>query len=213
MILLLFLSCLIVSCLTLSWLKIWGKMTDSTPATKNHSEANVLLNQEPLPVSDSSEQPPQENGDSSSVPKAPEQAELAAALKGPKEARLQRTSRPPPYRSPQKSPLPSRDASPASGTDAGGPEAPDTSGPSSPTRPQARGRALSREDQKQAHIKRQLMTKFILGSFDDNSSDEDPGMSSFRESSRRGSRASLGALSLEAARTAGDSESPVPTMR
>ncbi|XP_054450078.1 acetyl-CoA carboxylase 2 isoform X1 [Pteronotus mesoamericanus] len=218
MTLLFFLTCLIISWLTLSWLKIWGKMTDSTPVTKSNSEANALPNQEPLPVSDSSEEPTQKNGDSSSVPRTPDhpgpadQAELDS-LKGPKDACLQRTSRPPLYRNPQKSPVPSRDASPANGTGTRGSEAPNTNGLSSPTRPQARGRALSKEDQKQAHIKRQLMTKFILGSFDDNSSDEDPGTGSFRESSRRGSRASLGALSLDAARFAGDSESTVPTMR
>ena len=186
-------------------------MTDSTPATKNHSEGDILLNQESLPASDSSEEPLQKNGDSSSGPKTPDQAE-PASLKGRKDASLKRTSRPPPYRNPQKSPLPSRDASPANGTGTRSPEAPDTNVLSSPTRPQARGRALSREDQKQAHIKSQLMTKFILGSFDDNSSDEDASVGS-RESSRRGSRASLGGLPLEAARTAGDSESSVPTMR
>ena len=57
------------------------------------------------------------------------------------------------------------------------------------------------------------MTNFILGSFDDNSSDEDPGAGLFRESPRKGSRASLGTLSLEAAHTAGEPENPVPTIR
>ncbi|ELK31457.1 Acetyl-CoA carboxylase 2 [Myotis davidii] len=57
------------------------------------------------------------------------------------------------------------------------------------------------------------MTNFILGSFDDNSSDEEPGTGSGREASRKGSRASLGALTLEALRAAGDSETLVPAMR
>uniref|UniRef100_G3TBG5 acetyl-CoA carboxylase n=1 Tax=Loxodonta africana TaxID=9785 RepID=G3TBG5_LOXAF len=92
--------------------------------------------------------------------------------------------------------------------------APETNGLSSPARPQGQqARSSSKEDKKQAHIKRQLMTNFILGSFDDNSSDEDPGTSLFRESSRKGSRASLGALSLDAALTAGEPENTVPNMR
>lgn len=57
------------------------------------------------------------------------------------------------------------------------------------------------------------MTNFILGSFDDYSSDEDSVAGSSRESTRKGSRASLGALSLEAALTAGEAETRVPTMR
>jgi acetyl-CoA carboxylase/biotin carboxylase 2 len=56
------------------------------------------------------------------------------------------------------------------------------------------------------------MTTFILGSFDDNSSDEDLGVS-FRESSRKNSRASLGTLFLEAAGTASEADAHVPTMR
>ncbi|XP_005869738.1 PREDICTED: acetyl-CoA carboxylase 2 isoform X2 [Myotis brandtii] len=212
MTLLLFLCCLILSCLTFSWLKIWGKMTDSKPVTKNKSEASFIPSQEPFPASNSSEEPPQKNGDNSSLPKTPSQAEPASP-KGPKDADRQRTSRPPRHRNPSKSPLPSRDASPANGTRTQGLEAPDTNGLSSPARPQARARTLSKEDQKQAHIKRQLMTNFILGSFDDNSSDEEPGAGPGRDSSRKGSRASLGALTLEALRAAGDSETLVPAMR
>ncbi|XP_029777234.1 acetyl-CoA carboxylase 2 isoform X3 [Suricata suricatta] len=74
-------------------------------------------------------------------------------------------------------------------------------------------RPLSKEDEKQEHIKRQLMTNFILGSFDDYSSDEDPSAGFFRESSRKGSRASLGTLSLEAALTVGEPENLIPTIR
>ncbi|XP_066116448.1 acetyl-CoA carboxylase 2 isoform X1 [Saccopteryx bilineata] len=208
MVLLLFLSCLIF----FSWLKIWGKMTDSQPITKTKPEASFIASQEPLPASDSSEEPLQSNGDSSSLPKSSNQAE-PASHKGPKDACQRRASRPPPHRNPPRSPLPSRDASPASGTRTQGLEVPDTNGLSLPGRSQARARPLSKEDEKQEHIKRQLMTNFILGSFDDNSSDEDPGTASFRDSSRKGSRASLGTLSLEAARIAGGSESPIPTIR
>ncbi|XP_045441590.1 acetyl-CoA carboxylase 2 isoform X4 [Pipistrellus kuhlii] len=213
MTLLLCLCCLIFSCLTFSWLKIWGKMTDATPAAKNKPEASFVPSQEPLPAPNSSEEPPQKNGDSGPLPKTPNQEE-PASQKSPKDADWQRTSRPPRHRHPSRSPLPSRDASPASGIRTPGLEAPDANGLSSPpARPQARVRALSKEDQKQARLKRQLMTNFILGSFDDNSSDEDAGAGPGRESSRRGSRASLGALTLEAARAAGDSEALVPAMR
>ncbi|XP_036132271.1 acetyl-CoA carboxylase 2 isoform X1 [Molossus molossus] len=212
MILLLFLLCLIFSCLTFSCLKIWGKMTDSTPVTKSKLEASSAPSREPLPAAGSTEEPQQKKGDNSPLPKTPHPPEPASP-EGPKDACRQRAPRPPPHRNPPKSPLPSRDASPASGTRTQGLEAPDTNGLSSPAKPQARSRLLSKEDQKQAHIKRQLMTNFILGSFDDNSSDEDPGTGSVRDSSRRGSRASLGALTLEAARIAGDSETLVPTMR
>lgn len=213
MTLLLFLSCLIFSCLTFSWLKIWGKMTDSKPVAKDNPEASFIPSEEPFPASDSSGEPPQKNGNNSSLPKTPNQAELASH-KDPKDACWQRTSRPPPHRNPLKKPLSSGDTSPANGTGTQGLEAPDPSGPSSPARLQGqRARTLSKEDEKQAHIRKQLMTKFILGSFDDNSSDEDPGTGLFRESSRKGSRASLGALSLDAALTTGDSETPVSTIR
>lgn len=57
------------------------------------------------------------------------------------------------------------------------------------------------------------MTNFILGSFDDNSSDEDPSTGSVKDSSRKGSRASLGTLSLEAVLNTSDPESHAPTMR
>ncbi|XP_039717703.1 acetyl-CoA carboxylase 2 isoform X1 [Pteropus medius] len=209
---LVFLSCLIFSYLTFSLLKIWGKMTD-IKAVREKSEANFVPSQEPFPASDSSEEPLQKNGDSSSLPETPNQAELASH-KGPKDACQQRTSKPPLHRNPPRNSVPSSDDSPANGTGTQGLEALDTSGLSSPARSQGqRARPLSAEDKKQAHIKRQLMTNFILGSFDDNSSDEDPGPGSFGESSRRGSRASLGALSLEAALTSGDSETPAPTIR
>ncbi|TKC41406.1 hypothetical protein EI555_005588, partial [Monodon monoceros] len=102
----------------------------------------------------------------------------------------------------------------ANGTENEGLETPNTSGPSVLARPQGqRVRTLSKEDRKRAYIKRQLMTNFILGSFDDNSSDEDSGTGLFRESSRKGSRASLGTLSLEAAQTASETETPVPAIR
>ncbi|XP_041504337.1 acetyl-CoA carboxylase 2 isoform X3 [Microtus oregoni] len=129
MVLLLFLTCLVFSCLTFSWLKFWGTMTDFKPLTSSKVEASLLSSEE-------SDRPPGQQ------------------------------AKPP-----------------------------------------------SREDKKQAHIKRQLMTNFILGSFDDNSSDEDPSAGSFRDSPRKGSRPSLGTLSLEAAPNSSDPESHTPTMR
>uniref|UniRef100_A0A8D1NL69 acetyl-CoA carboxylase n=1 Tax=Sus scrofa TaxID=9823 RepID=A0A8D1NL69_PIG len=216
MTLLLFLSCLIISCLTFSWLKVWGEMTDSKPVTKSQLKAPSLLGREPLPASDSSPEPLQENDNSSSLPKTSSQAE-PASHKGPKDTSRQRTSRPPPQQDPQGNPLFSSDAPAApqaSVTRAAGLEAPNASGLALPARPQGqRAKTLSRQDKKQEHIKRQLMTNFILGSFDDNSSDEDSGAGLFRDSSRKGSRASLGTLGLEAAPTTGEAETPVTTIR
>ncbi|XP_045221816.2 acetyl-CoA carboxylase 2 isoform X2 [Macaca fascicularis] len=218
MVFLLCLSCLIFSCLTFSWLKIWGKMTDSQPITKSTSEANFILSQEPFPASDNSGETPQRNGEDHSLPKTPSQAE-PASHKGPKDAGRRRNSLPPSHQKPPKNPLSSSDAAPspelqANGTGTQGLEAPDTNGLSSSARPQGQqAGSPSTEDSKQANIKRQLMTNFILGSFDDYSSDEDSVAGSSRESTRKGSRASLGALSLEAALTAGEAETRVPTMR
>lgn len=216
MILLLFLSYLIFSCLIFSWLKSWGKMTDSKQVTKSKLKVSFITSQEPPPASDSSREPLQENCSSSSLPETPDQAE-PASHKGPKDACQQRNSQPPLLQNPQGNPLSSNDPFPArqaNGTENEGLETPNTSGPSVLARPQGqRVRTLSKEDRKRAHIKRQLMTNFILGSFDDNSSDEDSGTGLFRESSRRGSRASLGTLSLEAAQTASETETPVPTIR
>uniref|UniRef100_A0A8D1S1H3 Acetyl-CoA carboxylase 1 n=1 Tax=Sus scrofa TaxID=9823 RepID=A0A8D1S1H3_PIG len=230
MTLLLFLSCLIISCLTFSWLKVWGEMTDSKPVTKSQLKAPSLLGREPLPASDSSPEPLQENDNSSSLPKTSSQAE-PASHKGPKDTSRQRTSRPPPQQDPQGNPLFSSDAPAApqaNVTRAAGLEAPNASGLALPARPQGqraktlslparpqgqRAKTLSRQDKKQEHIKRQLMTNFILGSFDDNSSDEDSGAGLFRDSSRKGSRASLGTLGLEAAPTTGEAETPVTTIR
>uniref|UniRef100_A0A8D0NY90 Acetyl-CoA carboxylase 1 n=1 Tax=Sus scrofa TaxID=9823 RepID=A0A8D0NY90_PIG len=216
MTLLLFLSCLIISCLTFSWLKVWGEMTDSKPVTKSQLKAPSLLGREPLPASDSSPEPLQENDNSSSLPKTSSQAE-PASHKGAKDTGRQRTSRPPPQQDPQGNPLFSSDAPAApqaNVTRAAGLEAPNASGLALPARPQGqRAKTLSRQDKKQEHIKRQLMTNFILGSFDDNSSDEDSGAGLFRDSSRKGSRASLGTLGLEAAPTTGEAETPVTTIR
>nr|XP_035941869.1 LOW QUALITY PROTEIN: acetyl-CoA carboxylase 2 [Halichoerus grypus] len=216
MILLLFLSCLIFSRLTFSWLKIWGKMTDSKQVTKSKSEGSCIPSREPFPASDSSGKPPQKIEDRSPPPETPDQAE-PASHKSPKDACRQRTSRPPPHQNPPGNPC-SSDSTPtalqANGTGTEVLKTPDTNGLSSPAKPQGqRARPLSKEDEKQEHIKRQLMTNFILGSFDDNSSDEDPGAGLFRESSWKGSRASLGTLSLEAAQTVGELENPVPAMR
>uniref|UniRef100_A0A8J8Y3Y1 acetyl-CoA carboxylase n=1 Tax=Callithrix jacchus TaxID=9483 RepID=A0A8J8Y3Y1_CALJA len=218
MVLLLFLSCLIFSCLTFSWLKTWGKMTDSKPITKSKSEANFIPSQEPLPDSDNLGETPQRNEEGRSLPKTPSQAE-PASHKGPKGAGWRRNSLPPSHQKPPRNPASSSDAasSPelqANGTGTQGLDASDTNGLSSPARPQGQqAGSPSKEDKKQANIKRQLMTSFILGSFDDCSSDEDSVTGSSRESPRKGSRASLGSLTLEAPLTAGEPETRIPTMR
>uniref|UniRef100_A0A2I3HUI2 acetyl-CoA carboxylase n=1 Tax=Nomascus leucogenys TaxID=61853 RepID=A0A2I3HUI2_NOMLE len=217
MVLLLCLSCLIFSCLTFSWLKIWGNMTDSKPITKSKSEANFIPSEEPFLASDNSGETPQRNGEGHSLPKTPSQAE-PASHKGPKDAGRRRNSLPPSHQKPPRNPLSSSDAAPspelqANGTGTQGLEAPDTNGLSSSARPQGQqAGSPSKEDKKQANIKRQLMTNFILGSFDDYSSDEDSVAGSSRESTRKGSRASLGALSLEAYLTTGEAETRIPTM-
>uniref|UniRef100_A0A8C2VCF5 acetyl-CoA carboxylase n=1 Tax=Chinchilla lanigera TaxID=34839 RepID=A0A8C2VCF5_CHILA len=206
MVFLLFLSCLIFSCLT--WLKVWGKMTESKPVTNSNTEVSFSTDQETFQASDSFEEPLQMNGGHSS-----------SSHKDPKHACPQRNSLPSSHQKPPRNPVSSSDTWPSSehqtnGTDAQGPEAPCTNCPSSPARPQSqRGSSLSRERERQAHIKRQMMTNFIVGSFDDNSSDEDPGAGLFRESSRKGSRASLGNLSPEAALISGESDIHTPTMR
>ncbi|MBZ3881117.1 Acetyl-CoA carboxylase 2 [Sciurus carolinensis] len=193
-------------------------MTDAEPVTNKKLEASFASSQGPFLDSGSSEEPLQENGKGSPLPETPSQAELASH-KGPEGACRQRSPLPPSHQKPPRNPVSSNGTWPspelqANGTGTQGPEAPDTNGLSCPAGPRGQqARSLSRADEKQAHIKRQLMTNFILGSFDDNSSDEDPGASSFRESSRKGSRASLGTLSLEAAQTASDPETQVPTMR
>ncbi|KAK2494079.1 hypothetical protein MC885_018322, partial [Smutsia gigantea] len=190
-------------------------MTDPKQVIKSNLEASPVPHQEPFPAPDSSEEPLQKNG-RSSLPKTPKQAE-PNSYNGSKDACQLRTSQPPLCQDlPQKT-LSSDDTSPAPQANGMGPKGmkpPETDGLSSPARSQSQHtRPLSKDDKKQEHIKRQLMTNFILGSFDDNSSDEDPGASWFRESSRKGSRASLGALSLEAALTTSEPETPVRTLR
>ncbi|XP_025789381.1 acetyl-CoA carboxylase 2 [Puma concolor] len=216
MTLLLFLSCLIFSCLTFSWLKFWGEMTDSKQVTKSTPEGSCSPSQAPFPASDSSGEPPQKDDNNGPLPETPNRAE-PASHRGADDTDQQRTSGPPPHQNPPGDSLSSDDTSPAPQANATGTadlKTPDTDGPSSPAKPQdPRARPLSKKDEKQEHIKRQLMTNFILGSFDDNSSDEDPSAGLFRESPRKGSRASLGTLSLEAALTAGEPENPVPTIR
>jgi acetyl-CoA carboxylase/biotin carboxylase 2 len=208
MVLLLFLTCLVFSCLTFSWLKIWGKMTDSKPLTNSKVEANLLSSEESLSASELSGEQLQEHGDHSCL-----------SYRGPRDASQQRNSLPSSCQRPPRNPLSSNDTWPSpelqtNWTAAPGPEVPDANGLSFPARPPSqRTVSPSREDRKQAHIKRQLMTSFILGSLDDNSSDEDPSAGSFQNSSRKSSRASLGTLSQEAALNTSDPESHAPTMR
>uniref|UniRef100_D3ZBE2 acetyl-CoA carboxylase n=1 Tax=Rattus norvegicus TaxID=10116 RepID=D3ZBE2_RAT len=215
MVLLLFLTCLVFSCLTISWLKIWGKMTDSKPLSNSKVDASLLSSkEESFSASDQSE----EHGDCSCPLTTPDQEELASHG-GPVDASQQRNSVPSSHQKPPRNPLSSNDtcSSPELQTNrvaAPGSEVPEANGLPFPARPQTqRTGSPTREDKKQAHIKRQLMTSFILGSLDDNSSDEDPSASSFQTSSRKGSRASLGTLSQEAALNTADPESHTPTMR
>lgn len=203
MVLLLLLTCLVFSCLTFSWLKIWGKMTDSKPLSNSKVEASLLSSQESLSASEPSEEQLQKHGDRSCL-----------SYRGSKDTSQQRNSLPNSRQKPPRNSLSSNDTWPSpelqtNWTEAPGSEVPDANGLSFPARPPSqRTVSPSREDKKQAHIKRQLMTSFILGSLDDNSSDEDPSAGSFQNSSRKGSRASLGTLSQEA-----DPESHTPTMR
>lgn len=219
MVLLLFLTCLVFSCLTISWLKIWGKMTDSKPPTNSKVEASLLSSkEESFSASDQSEEQLQKHGDCSCPSTTPDQEELASH-RSPGDASQQRNSVPSSHQEPPRNPLSSNDtwSSPelqTNGVAAPGSEVPEANGLPFLARPRTqRTRSPTREDKKQAHIKRQLMTSFILGSLDDNSSDEDPSAGSFQTSSRKGSRASLGTLSQEAALNTGDPESPTPTMR
>ncbi|XP_028621240.1 acetyl-CoA carboxylase 2 [Grammomys surdaster] len=217
MVLLLFLTCLVFSCLTFSWLKIWRKMTDSKPLTNSKMEASLLSSEGSLSASEPSEEQLQDHGVCSCLSSAPDREE-PASHRGPRDA-SQQNSTPSSYQKPPRNPLSSNDAWPSPELQTNwiatpGSEVPDANGLSFPTRPPSqRTVSPSREDKKQAHIKRQLMTSFILGSLDDNSSDEDPGAGSFQNSSRKGSRASLGTLSLEAALNTTDPESHTPTMR
>ncbi|KAM6165825.1 acetyl-CoA carboxylase 2 isoform 2-T2 [Erethizon dorsatum] len=217
MVFLLFLSCLIFSCLT--WLKVWGKMTESKPVTNSNLEVSFGVDQETFGASDSLEEPLKMNGGhSSSLSDTPNQAE-PASHEDPKYACPQRNSLPSSLQKPPRHPVSSSDTWPSpecqtNGTGAQGPKAPGTNCLSSPARPQSQqASSPSRENERQAHIKRQMMTSFIVGSFDDNSSDEDPGAGLFRQSSRKGSRPSLGNLSAEAALISGERDIHTPTMR
>ncbi|KAM5238299.1 acetyl-CoA carboxylase 2 isoform 2-T2 [Ctenodactylus gundi] len=213
MVFLLFLSCLIFSWLT--WFKIWRKMTDAKPVTKSNPEVSFVPGPEAFPVSDSSEETLQKHGGGNCPPERPNQAK-PASYKAPRGASQRRNSLPPSHQKPPRNPTSSSDPWPSSechdnGAGTQGPEVPDTNCASSPARPQGQGATSPfREDKKQTHIKRQLMTNFILGSFDDNSSDEEPGATLFQEFSRK---ASLGTLSLEAALTASEPDAHAPTIR
>ncbi|XP_004636404.1 acetyl-CoA carboxylase 2 [Octodon degus] len=217
MVFLLFLSCLIFSCLT--WLKVWGKMTEPKPVTNSGLDVSFGMDQETSGASDSSEEPLQMNGGhDSSLLDTPNQAE-PASHKDLRNACPQRNSLPSSHQKPPRNPVTSSDTWPSqecqtNGTGAPGPETPGTSYLSSTARPQGQqASSPSRANKRQAHIRRQMMTNFIVGSFDDNSSDEDHGAGLFRESSRRGSRASVGHLSPEAAVISGEPDIHTPTMR
>ncbi|ERE74638.1 acetyl-CoA carboxylase 2-like protein [Cricetulus griseus] len=182
-------------------------MTDSEPPTKSEVEASLFSSEETFPASDRSGEPLQKHGDCSSLSKTTDQEE-PASHRGPRDASWQKNALPPSHQKPPRNPLSSNDTWPS--PELQDPKVPDTNGSSFPARPPGQqAKSPSREDKKQAHIKRQLMTNFILGSFDDNSSDEDPIAGSFRDSPRKGSRPSLGTLSLEAALNSSDP----PTMR
>ncbi|XP_075390444.1 acetyl-CoA carboxylase 2 [Tenrec ecaudatus] len=208
MILLLCVSLLLFSCLTFSWFILGKTMTDSGPAPKSRPKA--MPDQQPFPASDNSEQPlpKDDDGGNHTLPKTPTQAE-PPPLTDPKDASRRRTARPPPRQKPPRNPPPSIDLSPPPECQASG-AAPEANSLSPPAQARAQ---RAREDEKQAHIKRQLMTNFILGSFEDNSSDEDAGSSEFRESLRKDSRSSLGTLPLDPPLAAGECETTVPSMR
>ncbi|XP_045152620.1 acetyl-CoA carboxylase 2 [Echinops telfairi] len=208
MILLLCLSLLFFSCLTFSRFILGKTMTDAGPAPKSRPES--MPGQQPFPASDSSEQPlPKDaDGDNCTLPKTPTQAE-PPPLTDPKDASRRRTARPPPRQKPPRNPPSSTDPSTSPECQANG-AAPEANSLSSQA--QARGQR-AREDEKQAHIKKQLMTNFILGSFEDNSSDEDTGSSEFRGPLQKDSRSSLGTLSLDPALAASERETTVPSMR
>lgn len=204
MVLLLFLSGLIISCLTFSWLKFWGKMTDSQPVTSSSPSGNSNLSQEPLAAAEGSGEPPQVNGKPKPAPhRGTRDAHAAGRRRNSIPTSRQKLPKPP---SSPNNVLPSPETQ-AGKTGTQQLDVPDANGLPGPARPQGlAASAPSREDEKQEHIKRQLMTNFILGSFDDNSSDEDSGATAFRISSRKGSRASLGILSPEGLPTLGEAE-------
>ncbi|XP_040859615.1 acetyl-CoA carboxylase 2 isoform X2 [Ochotona curzoniae] len=210
MVLLLFLSGLIISCLTFSWLKFWGKMTDSQPVTSSSPSGNSNLSQEPLAAAEGSGEPPQVNGKPKPAPhRGTRDAHAAGRRRNSIPTSRQKLPKPP---SSPNNVLPSPETQ-AGKTGTQQLDVPDANGLPGPARPQGlAASAPSREDEKQEHIKRQLMTNFILGSFDDNSSDEDSGATAFRISSRKGSRASLGILSPEGLPTLGEAETQMRTI-
>uniref|UniRef100_H0V3L2 acetyl-CoA carboxylase n=1 Tax=Cavia porcellus TaxID=10141 RepID=H0V3L2_CAVPO len=207
MVFLLFLSCLIFSCLT--WLKVWKKMAESKPETNSTLEISFGMDQETRRASDGLEEPLRMNGGQSS----------SLSHEDPKCVHRKRNSLSSSHQKPPRNPVSSSDTRPSpehqtNGTGAQGPEAPGTNSLPSPARPHSQKAASrSRENARQAHIKRRMMTDFIVGSFDDNSSDEEPGAGLFRESARKSSRGSLGNLSTEPALIAGDSDIHNPTIR
>ncbi|XP_019394384.1 PREDICTED: acetyl-CoA carboxylase 2 isoform X3 [Crocodylus porosus] len=184
----------LLSLLILIWC-IWTKVADSRPPKQIRSEMEQS-SPEPQAVSENKEQlskastrEPQE----SSVTQPPSAGtmlgleEVMEASKQPAERPLQ--DKPPSVPSPSGSP---------------GPAVPANSG----TRPLSRGslpslnkelkpaRSCSRDEQeqlmepRQAQLKRQGMAKFVLGSFEDNSSDDEVVSGSFKVTSRRGSMVS-----------------------
>lgn len=214
MILLLLQSCLVFYCLIFSWLKIWRKMTDSKPGTKTPVEVTLLPSQEPSAASGNSGAPQPHPEDCSSSPPNPAQASEPAPLKDSRNAHHQKPSRPLPHHKPPRTPVASDSSSsadPAHDKDTGGSQDPDSNGLKAIRPKSSQAGALSKDEEKQAHLKRQLMTDFILGSFDDNSSDDDTG--AFQHSARKGSRASLGAPSPDTALATSHLEAPTSVIR
>ncbi|XP_049645344.1 acetyl-CoA carboxylase 2 [Suncus etruscus] len=214
MILLLLQSCLVFYCLIFSWLKIWRKMTDSKPGTKTPVEVTLLLSQEPSAASANSGAPQPHSEDCCSSPPKSPQASEPAPLKDSRNARHQKPSRPLLHHKPPRTPVASDSASPADSArdkGTGGSQDPDSNGLEATRQQGPQAGALSKDEEKQAHLKRQLMTDFILGSFDDNSSDDDTG--TFQHSARKGSRTSLGAPSPDPALATSHLEAPTSVIR
>ncbi|XP_043827164.1 acetyl-CoA carboxylase 2 isoform X2 [Dromiciops gliroides] len=203
----------LLSYLICLWL-VWSIMADAKSVTKSKSETKPQC-QAPFPTCVSKGEPAHQNVDNQS-PQASLKLDTPACLEGSTDGPKRLTSRPPPHTKPCQ-PLPSDTTSACTEPRADGPEGQgDTESPSSPLGPQGKRLfPLSKEDEKRAQIKKQLMTNFILGSFDDNSSDDETPDSLFRASSRKSSRSSFGSLSFDSAslRSMTESELSVPTMR
>lgn len=185
----------LLSFLILIWC-VWTKMAESHPTKQIRSEMEQR-SPEPQAASENKGQPskastcePQE----SSVTQLPS----AGTTLGLEEIVMEA------HKQPAERPLQDKPPSVPSPPDSPGPAVPATSS----TRPLSHGslpslnkqlkpaRSFSRDEQeqlmepRQAKLNRQAMAKFVLGSFEDNSSDDEVVSGSFKVTSRRGSMVS-----------------------